>query len=148
MLFRSGKSIPESDWGMNRSKVASFIRQFPDLLNKLPESGADDPFPSCRSWDFVSRHVTMAKELDLAEDELQELINGSVGAPAGMQFKQWLDAQHLPDPRDLVDHPEHFSGKFADADLFYASRRVPRRFSTASGNVPRTATRKPRRQPL
>ena len=119
VISRWGKTLEESDWGLNRTKVASFVRQFPDLLNKLPESGADDPFPSCRSWDFVSRHLTVAKELDVPEDELQELINGSVGPAAGMQFKQWLDALKLPDPRDLIDHPEKFTGKFADADLFY-----------------------------
>lgn len=120
-VSRWNKAIPESDWALNRSKIASFIRQFPDLLNKLPEGGNDEAFPSCRSWDFVSRHMTMAPIVDLASDELQDLINGSVGAAAGMQFRKWSDAQHLPDPRDLVDHPEHFttSGKFADADLFY-----------------------------
>jgi hypothetical protein len=139
-IGRWDTNLAESDWSLNRTKVAAFIRQFPELLNKLPENGNDEPFCSCRTWDFVSRHMTVAPMVDLPADDLHDLLIGSIGAPAALQFRKWLEMQRLPDPRELLDKPDSFDGKYADADLFYIVKACAaevmqrKRVAAANGN--------------
>jgi hypothetical protein len=68
--------------------VISFISSHKDLLHKVSDSG---PFPSPRTWEYVSR-LLLAEAYD--ETTLTELVAGLVGNVAGTQFCQWMRKNH------------------------------------------------------
>lgn len=99
------KQIPAA-----RSLVAAFIRHRPHLLLQLPESEeqAGRAWPSPRSWDMASRLLAAAQAAQAGDDVTATLISGCVGDGPGMEFLTWRRDLDLPDPEDVLRHPEKF----------------------------------------
>jgi hypothetical protein len=96
-------SIPgleEAQWQRNRSLVAAFIHRRPELLLQVPGEAGQTAFPSPRTWDYVSRLLTVCP------DDVEEFVLGAVGPGAGSEFLTWRQALDLPTPQQLLDgHP-------------------------------------------
>jgi len=92
--------LEEAQWRKNRSLVAAFIHRRPQLLLQLPGESGQTSFPSPRTWDYVSRLLTVCP------DEPEELVLGAVGPGAGSEFLTWRRSLDLPTPQQLLDgHP-------------------------------------------
>jgi len=93
-----------------RTIVASFIRHRPHLLLQLPESEeqAGRAWPSPRSWDMAARLLAASDATQAGEDVSATLIAGCVGDGAGLEFLAWRKALDLPDPEEILTHPDRF----------------------------------------
>jgi hypothetical protein len=114
-----GTVVDEEKWLRTRAVVSTFIRQFPELLNKMPKDAKDAEFPTCRTWDYLSRVMVTAETMGLTEDERNEIFIGLVGAGAAKQFTEWYRHMDLPDPRLLVDDPTLLKLPVTTDKLFY-----------------------------
>jgi hypothetical protein len=96
-------SIPgleETQWQRQRALVAAFIHRRPELLLQIPSEAGQLAFPSPRTWDYVSRLLTVCP------DDVEEFVLGAVGTGAGSEFLAWRQALDLPTPQQLLDgHP-------------------------------------------
>jgi len=92
--------LEEARWQCNRSLVAAFVHRRPELLLQLPGESGQTSFPSPRTWDYVSRLLTVCP------DGPEEFVLGAVGPGAGSEFLAWRQALDLPTPQQLLDgHP-------------------------------------------
>jgi hypothetical protein len=92
--------LEEAQWKRNRSLVAAFIHRRPELLLQVPGESGQTAFPSPRTWDYVSRLLTVCP------DNVEEFVLGAVGPGAGSEFLTWRQALDLPTPQQLLDgHP-------------------------------------------
>jgi hypothetical protein len=116
------KEIPAA-----RTLVAAFIRCRPHLLLRVPESEeqAGRAWPSPRSWDMSSRLLAACNAAQLEEDVTTVLLSGCVGEGAGLEFIAWRKALDLPDPEDILAHP----------DKFYVPERGDKAFAVLSAVV-------------
>ena len=102
-------SIPgldENTWRGKRALVAAFIHHRPDMILQPPkeESGDDENWPCPRTWDYVSRCLTI-------HDRVQELfddIEGCIGSAAAREFVTWATNLDLPDPVEFMEHPQSY----------------------------------------
>jgi len=93
-----------------RALVASFIRHRPHLLLQVPENEeqAGKAWPSPRSWDMASRLLAACDAAQAGEDVAASLVAGCVGEGAGLEFLAWRRDLDLPDPEELLSHPDQF----------------------------------------
>ena len=100
--------IDADQWARSRALVAAFIRVRPHLLLRVPaeESQAGRAWPSPRSWDMASRVLAVAEAEGEPLDEAAVLAAGCIGGGAMLEFVAWRRALDLPDPEDLLAHPE------------------------------------------
>lgn len=121
ILRRWGHETSESEWSRDRAVVASFAKQFPDLVNKPPEAGsAEESFCTYRSLDFASRIKVGCRLRGVPENVRQKLWVGAIGAPAAKQLMAYLDAFDLPSPSEMVDNPRNFDMTVVPSDkMFY-----------------------------
>ncbi|MDR7400039.1 MAG: ATP-binding protein [Armatimonadota bacterium] len=98
--------IEPSAWGQARGLVAGFIRRHPDLLLRVPDDpvARGGPWPSPRTWDYVSRVLAVAAVADA-----YEAVAGLVGEAAAKQFLAWVREAQLPVPEDLLSDPQLLS---------------------------------------
>lgn len=94
----------------SRALVASFIRHRPHLLLQVPtsEEQAGKAWPSPRSWDMASRLLAAAEAAQAGDDVTVSLVAGCVGDGAGLEFLAWRRDLDLPDPEEVLAHPEQF----------------------------------------
>lgn len=96
----------------SRALVASFIAHRPALLHKMPddEAGSSGPWPSHRTWgDFVTKFVAAQLATPgMSHSVINDLIAGSVGAGAALEFMSWRRELDLPDPEVLIESPALF----------------------------------------
>jgi hypothetical protein len=92
--------LEETQWQRQRSLVAAFIHRRPELLLQIPSEAGQLAFPSPRTWDYVSRLLTVCP------DDVEEFVLGAIGTGAGSEFLAWRQALDLPTPQQLLDgHP-------------------------------------------
>lgn len=101
--------IPQDEWERARSLVAGFIRRHPDLLLKVPSDpvARGGPWPSPRTWDYVSRVLAV-------NSRAHEAVISLVGEAAAGQFIAWLREAQLPEPKELLLNHRLLDGLRAD----------------------------------
>ncbi|KNZ70324.1 AAA domain (dynein-related subfamily) [Thermincola ferriacetica] len=94
----------------SRALVAGFIRHRPHLLLQVPASDeqAGRAWPSPRSWDMAARLLAACDAAQAGEDVAASLVAGCVGEGAGLEFLAWRKALDLPDPEEILAHPDRF----------------------------------------
>lgn len=101
--------------------LCEFIDQYPDLSGDeaYPKDAAkaSEPWPSDRSWTNVGKLLCAADAVGALATVKHTMVKGCVGQPAALQLQNFLISKKLPDPRDLLAHPQ---------DL-----KLPRRFDQA-----------------
>lgn len=91
--------------------LCDFEDQFPDLFGDegFPKdiTAASQPWPSDRSWTNAGRLCCAADAVGALSTVKYRMIAGCVGTPAAQQFQKFLVSKKLPDPRDLLAHPQN-----------------------------------------
>jgi MoxR-like ATPase len=115
--FRGQKTriaLPK-DWEntipLKRALIAGYIRAAgTEALLSVPkdENKASGPWPSPRTWTMAMRLLAAREAAGLDEDLDTALLTGSVGEAQAIQFFEWLRAQDLPNPEDLLADPDSF----------------------------------------
>jgi len=97
------RSTPQS-----RSLVAAFIHHRPGLLLQQPtdESAAGRAWPSPRSWEMAARLIAACIAGGVNGEVRTELLSGSVGEAAALEYFAWVEEQDLPDPLKLLEDPD------------------------------------------
>lgn len=100
--------IQDFEWSLARSVIASFIRSRPTLLLRVPSEIATrgEAWPSPRTWDFASRLLATTHPSDSSDQ--MDLLVSCVGEGAAIEFFAWRRELDLPDPRDLLEHPDRY----------------------------------------
>lgn len=103
-----GKKLDEEKWAQKRALIASWIRNKAGALHDMPKDtiGQGRAWPSPRSWDNLSRILTVADSVGLAKGELHQLGCGCVGDGHGREFFTWAEALDLPNPEMLLANPD------------------------------------------
>lgn len=93
--------------GQQRALVAGFLRARGGQLSAIPTDAASRgrAFPTPRTWDYVSRLLTIAGAASVSADTIRTLVHGTVGAPVGHEYLTWLTHLDLPDPESLLADP-------------------------------------------
>lgn len=77
-------------------------------------------WPSPRTWEMVSRLLAAAQAVDASMEAQRNLVIGSVGDGAGLEFLTWLQELDLPDPESALRNPDDV--EFPDrGDRLYAA---------------------------
>ncbi len=107
--------------GRTRALVAAYVRARPTTLYRLPtgEADAGRAWPSPRSWAQLSRLLTAARSVGAGFEVQAVLASGCVGPGVGGEFLAYLRESNLPDPEDLLRHPETYQHPNR-GDLAYA----------------------------
>jgi hypothetical protein len=93
-----------------RSWIAGFVTVRPMLALAVPETtaGAGRAWPSPRTWDMAARLWAATEGAGAGELAASLLVRGCVGAGAGVEFLTWLAEADLPDPEEVLAHPDRF----------------------------------------
>lgn len=91
-------------WGV---LVDEFIQRFPDRLEAYPKEAAkaSEPYPTPRSWTNVIKCLAGAESVGASKSVRRLLVDGLVGAGAGIEFLTFLDTLDLPDPEAILSDP-------------------------------------------
>ncbi len=85
------------------AEVIAFLRFRPALLHDFDPDKSGKAFPTPRSWEFASRIIAGARYPDL----LTEMLTGTVGRGAASEFAGFMKTwQELPDPQEIIAHPD------------------------------------------
>lgn len=97
--------LPQAD-----ALIASFIQHRQHLLFQYPkeESAAGRAWPSPRAWTMAARLLAAAESVNADEETSAVLLSGMVGNGPALEFLAWKKALDLPDPEDLLKHPDKF----------------------------------------
>lgn len=93
-----------------RVLVASYVRTRPNVLYMLPETEAEagKAWASPRTWDMAARLLAAVEAAGGTRDQKIQLLSGAIGpGPAG-EFVLWTEELDLPDPEELLKHPDKF----------------------------------------
>jgi len=104
------QAVDERRWSRARSLVAGFLRSRPSLLLQLPDdvSRHGDAWPSPRTWDYASRLIAAAEQRRVGLTDVLPLLAGCVGEGPALELAAWARDLDLPDPEDLLAHPERY----------------------------------------
>ncbi|HHY79733.1 MAG TPA: AAA domain-containing protein [Thermoanaerobacter sp.] len=93
-----------------KSLITAFIHARPQLLLQMPkeESQVGKAWPSPRSWEIAAYLYAAAEASGASEDVKTMLVSGSVGEGPAIEFITWVKDLDLPDPEDVLAHPEKF----------------------------------------
>lgn len=94
-----------------RALVVGFCRARRTEWYHMPdnESAAGKAWPSPRSWEAFAARSWAACEAIKADNETRaDLICGSVGEGAGLEFLGWIRDLDLPDPKKLLADPDSY----------------------------------------
>ena len=151
IIFVKAPSVEEWSWYMGEkfgslwaTEVAAFLKKFPSMILKLPETSSGvvaaegfTPFPTPRSWTQLAVDPYELLIGELGEKELLEKVEtpeikskvierlkqvacSYVGAEAGDQFRTFLNiVTRIPDPETVLEKPEEVIPK-----LFYDDRAL------------------------
>ena len=93
-----------------RRLQAAFLARRPKLLCDPPEAGVPPRgWPSPRSWDRLAYCSAVADRADASDATRAVITVALVGEAAAAEFLAYVDNPDLPDPTDLLDHPDRFS---------------------------------------
>lgn len=126
-------SPPDSDGvsdGLKKSRIKyralldGFLRRSPQNLHSRPKTDdkAGGAWPSPRTWEGLAKSLAEADNLHASETSKLKTIYGCVGEGTGREFAQFVKEQDLPDPEDVLKHPDNYVGE----------RRVDKLFTTVS----------------
>lgn len=120
-----------------RGEVASFIKKArPSLLHAMPdnETAAGLAWPSPRTWEMTAMVLS---HLDSDNDEGAILLatQGLVGEAAAVEFLAWRKDVDLPDPDEVLAHPEIMDWNGRDDRVFAVLSAVVSAVSS-SGSKP------------
>ena len=115
------ESITEADWAIARNLVAGYIRKNPGALLSVPGNTAAQgrPWPSPRTWEFVSRLVATWKTPNAIAANLST-IEGCIGQGPAREFATYVREANLQDPEDILADPPSYRHP-ARGDLAYAT---------------------------
>ena len=115
------EKVAEADWAIARNLVAGYIRKNPGALLGVPEDTAAQgrPWPSPRTWDFVSRMVAVWKTPVVVSANLA-VIEGCIGKGPAREFATYVREANLQDPEDILADPPSYRHP-ARGDLAYAT---------------------------
>lgn len=86
--------------------VGAFLKTRPELENQMPSGpDASGPWPSGRTWEMLARLLAAAHNSGISEKGRADLIMGTVGKGAGMEFSSWEQNVDLPDPEEILADP-------------------------------------------
>ena len=120
IAFRRGK-VSEADWSVARNLVAAYIRKNPGALISVPRDTAAQgrPWPSPRTWEFVSRMVAIWKTPSAIAENLAT-ITGCIGEGPAREFATYVREANLQDPEEILADPSSYRHS-ARGDLAYAT---------------------------
>lgn len=106
-----------------KGSVASFLRNRPELLHKMPS--IDSPqvsraWPSHRSWANATRAHAAAHVHGLNEEERDALVGGYIGIGAYAEFAAYSTKLDLPDPVELLEGRVKFEPDSSRIDVTFA----------------------------
>lgn len=120
-FHKIAKHIPK-DWelGVDKWKMltAIFGTSCPKYFHNEPKnvSQHSSPWPSRRSWTDLARLLAVTDNPGFNAGLRQTLINGTVGAAAGVAFAAWLK-ENLVDPMKVLADPKTLTEKMRDDEL-------------------------------
>jgi hypothetical protein len=93
-----------------RALVAGFVRARPQLLLAVPdnEAAAGKAWPSPRSWDLAATMLAAVRAAGLGPDAELLAVGGCVGEGTAVEFAAYCRDLDLPDPEQVLRHPEGF----------------------------------------
>ena len=120
IAFRRAK-VSEADWANARNLVAAYIRKNPGALLSVPRDTASQgrPWPSPRTWDFVSRMVAIWKTPSAVAANLAT-IAGCIGEGPAREFATYVQEANLQDPEQILADPSSYRHP-ARGDLAFAT---------------------------
>lgn len=88
--------------------VSAFLTRKPEFENSCPTGqAASGPWPSGRSWENVVRMLAASHDSGISEEGIGNIVCGTVGDGAGMEFLEWWVERDLPDPEAILADPEN-----------------------------------------
>lgn len=93
-------------WGRARGIFSRGIRRNPGLLHNMPDADSGKrgtAWPSHRSWEFAARAYATCLALGYGPNISDILVEGCVGEAHATPLLEWIRAQDLPDPADVID---------------------------------------------
>jgi hypothetical protein len=91
------------------SMVVSYTKRNPSATHeKPPTHDSSRPWPSPRSWETAARLLAAVMSLgERKESDLAHLaVAGCIGEGAAEAFMEWMIKLNLPDPEELLAHPD------------------------------------------
>jgi hypothetical protein len=90
--------------------VAAFLTTRPDMVTVMPSSSADAgrAYPTPRSWEMAATLYGYATAAGVSTVARRILVNGSIGQGTAAEFLAYVADLDLPDPEELLAHPEKF----------------------------------------
>lgn len=99
-----------TEWAITNgiaSEVVEFVRFRPDHLFAFKPDKHENAFPTPRTWEFVSQ--IMPAEKELGPELLHNVIKGTVGDGAALEFKSYLQVRKsLPNIDEILAGKDHF----------------------------------------
>lgn len=88
------------------SLIGAFLKARPALENAMPSGlQASGPWPSGRTWEMLGRLLAAAHGSGISAQGRMDLITGTVGEGAGLEFAEWERDLDLPDPEEVLADP-------------------------------------------
>lgn len=87
--------------------VGAFIGARPDYVTRMPSaSDAGRAWPSPRSWEMAGTLMGWADAAGVSQQVKHLLTVGCVGEAAAGEFASYVSELDLPDPEDVLAHPD------------------------------------------
>ena len=90
----------------NARLIAGYLKLRPTLVEATPTEYSSGGYPCPRTWEMVVDALTAADCAEVDEEVRFILIAGCIGDVAATEFLAWSTALDLPDPKDILRHPE------------------------------------------
>jgi len=102
------------DWANKNNidtRIISFVKARPELLNNFDPKHNDCTFPCPRTWEFASKYISPKKN-KFTQAELA-VLQGIISVGTATEFKVFCEVYNtLPSIEELIDDPENV--KFTD----------------------------------
>lgn len=97
-------------WAMGagiHTSVIAFVRFRPDLLHHWDANSASPAQATPRSWEFVSRAVTVCEREGINGSIERAMVTGKVGTMVGAEYLGFLSLMRtMVDPDEVIAHPD------------------------------------------
>lgn len=97
-------------WGDAGRLCGAFVLARPMLLHAMPKEASrrGQPWPSHRTWARGAKVLSLHFEQggNRKDAVTAALVSGAVGSAAGGEFAEYVTQLDLPDPRELLAHPD------------------------------------------
>jgi len=90
----------------NAQLIAGYLKVRPTLVEATPTEYSSGGYPCPRTWEMAVDALTAADCAEVDEEVRFILIAGCIGEAAATEFLAWSTALDLPDPKDILRHPE------------------------------------------